>query len=95
MTTSHTPTPWIVNGKSIEYGEGLSGGLVAACVEDVFGNSIDDADMAHIVRCVNAHDDLVAALQRAQMAILGYAHRNDIIQAALDATDCALAKAIN
>jgi hypothetical protein len=63
MTTSHTPTPWIVNGKSIEYGEGLSGGLVAACVEDVFGNSIDDADMAHIVRCVNAHDDLVAALK--------------------------------
>jgi hypothetical protein len=93
MTTSHTPTPWAVDGKSIAFGDSCTGGLVAASVENIFGEAIDIKDMQRIVHCVNAHDELVAALQRAQMAMLGYAHRNDIIQAALDATDCALAKA--
>jgi hypothetical protein len=90
MTTSHTPTPWEVCGHYIRPKLPESGIQIA---EFPLFLENHKANAAHIVRCVNAHDDLVAALQRAQMAMLGYAHRNNIILAALDATDCALAKA--
>lgn len=58
MTTNHTPTPW----------EARTGKAAHACIY-VQGTDHDVAigmrpdDAAHICRCVNAHDKLVAALE--------------------------------
>ena len=62
---SHTPTPWtIVNAPR---NAGLHGRIYArgSVVADVHiqPDGIDAANAAHIVRCVNAHDKLVAALR--------------------------------
>lgn len=57
MTTSHTPGPWAgpLNTGLTKF-EIQGGGKKIAVVESL-------PDAAHIVRCVNAHDDLVAALR--------------------------------
>jgi hypothetical protein len=65
MTTSHTPTPWRNGDK---YGEDIFSGVdrIAVATEHPYrpGEAIVAvANAAHIVRCVNAHDDLVAALK--------------------------------
>jgi hypothetical protein len=53
-TATHTPTPWFAQGKLI----------VGATPDDgQIGAAYDLEDAAHIVLCVNAHDDLVAALR--------------------------------
>jgi hypothetical protein len=58
MTTKHTPTPWRAEtnpfGKPFVVGVNFENVIPTGCV------GITDA--AHIVRCVNAHDELVAAL---------------------------------
>ena len=50
MTDKHTPTPWEIEGYEV-YAQNEA---VAMCETE--------ADAAHIVRCVNAHDGLVEAL---------------------------------
>jgi hypothetical protein len=55
--TAHTPTPW----------KQLNKGMVATSDESAVVGTFHNANggpdnAAHIVRCVNAHDELVAAL---------------------------------
>lgn len=54
--TTHTPTPWYINIRtrscSIESGDR----------DYEVADHVGDVDAVHIVRCVNAHDALVAAL---------------------------------
>jgi hypothetical protein len=58
MTTNHTPTPWH-EGRYGVYadttGYGRTHAQVALCE--------NPANSVHIIRCVNAHDELVAALE--------------------------------
>lgn len=57
---SHTPTPWYASkteGKGRAY-------IAATGIGNVVdAGSVSHGDAAHIVRCVNAHDELVAALR--------------------------------
>lgn len=66
--TQHTPTPWLVDaGKS----DVVLGGNCNPL--QFVSHDSRNADAAHIVRCVNAHDDLVdriAMLERALQAII-------------------------
>src|SRR3974390_1068558 len=57
MTTKHTPGPWRIEDHSdvTDSDESLVTHGVGIADEA-------DANPAHIVRCVNAHDELVAAL---------------------------------
>lgn len=61
MTTSHTSTPWEACGNLIR-GPLSDGGFLVAETPLFLPNY--KADTAHIVRCVNAHDDLVEACKR-------------------------------
>ncbi len=66
--TKHSPTPWRTRDMShashylnphrpcFEISVGINGQTVAT--------GLSAADCAHIVRCVNAHDELVAVLTR-------------------------------
>lgn len=60
--TKHTPTPWDqINGVYTQENGYFS--MVQTpdkCVADVF----DKEDAAHIVKCVNMHDELVEALDK-------------------------------
>jgi hypothetical protein len=64
---THTPTPWRTAGSVIMAGDN---GYAIADIDGDNGESVIDA--AHIVKCVNAHDELVAALDNA----LGIIHAN-------------------
>lgn len=56
--TSFTPGPWIVGKKyTMDVYAGHPQKRVAACFDDAADNA------AHIVRCVNSHAELLAALQ--------------------------------
>jgi phosphohistidine swiveling domain-containing protein len=62
---SHTPTPWKIASDTgpcvISNGEREIG----ECYEDGETQvAEDEANAAHIVKCVNAHGELVAALER-------------------------------
>lgn len=74
--SKHTATPWILGGKDGDgkgadghiYCDNAYGSAVAIC----YGKHFDfsalpeselKANAAHIVKCVNAHDDLVSALE--------------------------------
>jgi hypothetical protein len=63
----HTHTPWKTVGETLVYGQ--DNYCIAATMSDhwVSNRDIDEslANAQHIVRCVNSHDDLVDALQRA------------------------------
>lgn len=65
MTTNHTPTPWHAAGVTVY---APAGHTARATVADTtccgsMTRAEDEANAAHIVRCVNAHDELVAALR--------------------------------
>jgi hypothetical protein len=59
LTTQHTPTPWNVNGLSIEDQNGDLIGFLNA------GDGVATAheDAAFIVRAVNCHEELIEALR--------------------------------
>ena len=65
METKHTPTPWI----HLEGGDGhfsITGdGKEVAFTPPDYPFVHARANAAHIVRCVNSHDDLLAACQEA------------------------------
>lgn len=86
MTTSqqHTPTPWTVS-----LADGKAIGQTDSGDELVYANSREDA--AFIVRAVNAHEELVAAL-RACEAYMSTAPIFDGYLKAVDAARAALAK---
>lgn len=62
MSTKHTQTPWkVTQDNGIVAADGQS----VACVSSHIRRDWDvkKANAAHIVRCVNSHDDLLAALK--------------------------------
>ncbi len=57
--STHTPTPWFIAGTgTIRYGEGRDAGWIATVH---WRNR--EANAEFLCRAVNAHDDLVAALE--------------------------------
>lgn len=108
MNATHTPTPWsfaqTYNG---EFSVCSSRERVANHVATVpiFNGmshsgasvpheaSVAEANAAFIVRCVNAHDDLVMALQASQAFIQVIARETSKDFAVLDRISAALAKA--
>lgn len=61
--TKHTPTPWdqLNDVFTIEDGYFSMIQTPDQCIANVF----DEANAAHIVKCVNMHDELVEALEAA------------------------------
>jgi hypothetical protein len=63
MTTSHTPTPWTTGiSSNKKNGDAWRDILADWQGKPLYLGEAQKDDAAHIVRCVNAHDDLVAAL---------------------------------
>ena len=68
--SKHTPTPWRVehdpeDGAIEVYSDGETARWVADCCCD---SDVDLANAAHIVKCVNAHDELVSLVRDAHHA---------------------------
>lgn len=86
---SHTPTPWIIDidGRNI-IGQGNG--------YPVVGKVKRERDAAFVVKAVNAHEDLVKALQEARAQIT-YLHekfaKTGTGEATITKIDAALAKA--
>lgn len=59
---NHTATPWAVRGDYYVVG-GSPEFLIADCQADRKDRKQDTVNAEHIVKCVNAHDELVAALK--------------------------------
>lgn len=103
MSVRHTPTPWLIDDDVFDEDEieitsqdllDNSMGAIAAIQVGTFNDDVEArkrADAEFIVRAVNAHDDLVAALRglRSWMPPAG----DDRLNADLKAADAALAKA--
>jgi hypothetical protein len=85
--TEHTPTPWMVEATARAF-------YIAAGESELVGSTtIDDtgkANAEHIVRCVNLHDELVAALTG---ILESYVPRRDSDDPDVMAAQAALAKA--
>ena len=60
--SKHTPTPWKHELDNRISSDGM-----------IFVKCFDDNDAAHIVKCVNAHDELVAALEQIHLYSVGLA----------------------
>jgi hypothetical protein len=66
----HTPTPWIIEHghmqqhTDIRYWQ-ITDGQDAICNNQFCYAHDSEAKAAHIVKCVNMHDELVGALERA------------------------------
>jgi len=74
MTKEHTPTPW----KIIDYVNAISepsvriegaNGDTVADDEPYYPQPITPENAAHIVKCVNMHDELVEALKKCGMLL--------------------------
>ena len=63
MTTQHTPTPWAASGVTVYGSDGGARNTVAdtTCCGSMTREA-DEANAAFIVRAVNSHDALVAAV---------------------------------
>lgn len=68
--SEHTPTPWRVHNRTAIIGGGRHGFI--GDLQRSTNSAVADADAAHIVRCVNAHDALTARVAEleAQNAVL-------------------------
>lgn len=62
----HTPTPWVADENAINDNIGVE---IALITSDMRTWEEDDANAAHIVKCVNLHDELVDALKDAVSGI--------------------------
>lgn len=71
MEAKHTPTPWTLKTEDVENPaiHSASTGKIAVWCEGSDPNE-DAGNAALIIRAVNAHDDLVAALKRAENALV-------------------------
>ena len=61
MKNNHTPTPWSYDPDAARYIEGPDGIIIAEAY--VLDSGMLRANTAHIVRAVNCHDELLAALK--------------------------------
>ena len=59
--TDHTQTPWTLVGK--DKATEIRSGSRIVCDVGAFHNPADEADAGYIVRCVNAHQPLLEAVQ--------------------------------
>jgi len=83
-TATHTPTPWRVGGHcqpfqivhSVRIANGTFVNDSVAYVPET--REEYEANAAHIVRCVNAHDRLVAALRIAMSVIKAHHAESDV-----------------
>ena len=73
----HTPTPWIIEHghmqqhTDIRYWQ-ITDGQDAICNNQFCFARDSEANAAHIVKCVNMHDELVEALKLAHNGIVSY-----------------------
>jgi hypothetical protein len=82
MSAAHTPTPWAVDDRGLIHEPFFGGDIFAQVYE-----RNREANAAFIVRAVNAHDDLVAALEDARGRLQVYAGFKDsdrVIPSAVD-----------
>lgn len=65
MSKEHTPTPWKNGFKRMDESVVITSGGLALTVAVVHQGAINhaEANAAHIVKCVNMHDELVGALK--------------------------------
>jgi len=67
MTKEHTPTPWKVYlYGGVQIGQEDTGEAVCSMWGD---KQEGEANAAHIVKCVNMHDELVEALRKCGMLL--------------------------
>lgn len=95
-TATHTPTPWTIkpNQKYLIVAgvPNMDKGRVASCAS--YDHSSEaEANAAHIVRCVNAHDELVLNLRAAEAYIKVVADHTGLEPTVLLRIRAALAKA--
>lgn len=77
--SKHTPTPWAVDYLCIRAADGNIGLMNLARDTDV-----SVANAAHIVHCVNTHDEMLGALQVAELALSDYPVELGIVRAAIE-----------
>lgn len=92
MKTQHTPGPWHVGIKQAEKIVYDSTGWAVANATVYHGEN-DAEQVKANARLIAAAPELLDALQTAAMALIGYTHRNEIIENALDSARAAIAKA--
>lgn len=69
--TNHTPTPWRHVLLDVDTSEVVGSDNSTVCSnEEYYPHSVSEEDMKFIVRACNAHDDLLAALERARDNLL-------------------------
>jgi hypothetical protein len=61
---NHTPTPWSASGSIIRSEKGF--GIADTDPMNNGASEVDIANAAHIVRCVNSHDELVDLLREVE-----------------------------
>lgn len=72
MTKEHTPTPWFIDEyKSVvdEKGQTISANGFSLVMSYGDNQKFARANAAHIVKCVNMHDELVEALKKCGMLL--------------------------
>lgn len=61
---AHSPLPWIISNQGKSHIVTTPGGKFIAATDYSYGEEgVFQANAAHIVKCVNSHDDLVDALR--------------------------------
>lgn len=95
MTTQHTQVPWHIEPLQADQGESIAVcaagiGVVAVISPDedgTFTREIDEANAAFIVKAVNAHDQLVAALKMAEAYISTRAPQHPVTPGEIEAAN--------
>lgn len=82
MTKEHTPTPWIVD--TVTYGDIWIVADKESWVPRICHiPDYSEANAAHIVKCVNMHDELVEALKQAYAVCRAHDYFDSDIEDAL------------
>ena len=97
---AHTPAPWLIEWNAAQGGEGHyitdsnDMGELSRIAAVLFHDDADGETRAN-ARLIAAAPELLAALERAYMALIGYlpAHRNGVTDAAIGAASAAITKA--
>ena len=90
METKHTPTPWKAEkGRTVMHVTGQHFGVCQISTTGYRGDTPEDkrmyaeraeANAAFIVRAVNAHDELVAALEDVRAYAADFTHGDRLVQ---------------
>lgn len=97
---AHTAGPWLIEWNAAQGGDGhyitdsKDMGELSRIAAVLFHDDADGETRAN-ARLIAAAPELLAALERAYMALIGYlpAHRNDVTDAAIGAAHAAITKA--